>query len=488
MPKLANKHANAELVTFADFSGGLNLALPPESISNGELQEAVNLEFESDTGALKVRGGLAPVHEFDEPVTDIVNTADGSVLLVRAGNVYQFNTAVYGITDLGAVDGDKPASAALWDEKNVAVCFGGHIYLYEPTGALTQIDTEDAPAEAEILYVRGGRVCVASAGSDTIRVSAVGDASNWIEDSEDDSTAKRLDIGYKDGRDIRAIAATLGTILVFKCPEGQPERGRIYRLQGDFPDWAVTPYSEGESAWNAQSVANVGNDIMFLTREGMANISSVTEYGDFKLGWAGAKVNPRMSARLTALCSLQNVPEKSQLWVMDGVSGDVWVYHYSIGEGAWTTFSFGEAVTAVGSSNGVTFVALGTKLYRMDDLLEFDYGNGTHIDCRLKPKTIMRRNQVLLKQIMVRFDTNEDSEIHVRVENMRLIIKYDESGHEAFSDDEDAYTDNEPLVPPPIQKAVRRRCNIRRWAITPEVVVIVGAFSMTLMELEIAEV
>ena len=85
MPKLANKHANAELVTFSDFSGGLNLALPPENISNNELQEAVNFEFEPDTGALRTRGGLGLVHEFDEPVTDIINTLMGTSSLCAPG-------------------------------------------------------------------------------------------------------------------------------------------------------------------------------------------------------------------------------------------------------------------------------------------------------------------------------------------------------------------------------------------------------------------
>jgi hypothetical protein len=193
-----------------------------------------------------------------------------------------------------------------------------------------------------------------------------------------------------------------------------------------------------------------------------------------------------MSVRLSSLCYLRNVPEKSQLWVLDGLSGDVWVYHYSIGGGAWTLFRFGGVVTAVGSSGGLPLVALGTKLYRMDEALESD--DGEKIDGWLKPRTIMRRNQVLLKQIMARFDSNATSEVHLRVEDMEFIIKYDDTGHIAFTDECIAYLDTEPLVPPARQAAIRRRCNIRRWAITPEIVVMNGAFQMTLLELEIAEV
>ena len=492
MPKLANKHNNAELVTLYDFTGGLNLTRPPESIADNELQEAVNFEFAPDSGALRVRGGLVLLREFDGPVTDIIGTAEENVTLVRAGNLYRFNTVSLAVVGLGEADGNKPASSALWDEKSVVMCFGGHLHIYDGS-ALTRVTSGDAPDDAEILYVRAGRVCAASAGSDTIRISAVGDAAGWTDDSEDDSTSKSVDAGYKDGRDIRAIAATLGNTLVFKCPEGQPERGRIYRLQGDYPDWAVTPYSEGESAWNPASVANVGNDIMFLTRGGLANISSVTEYGDFKLGWAGMKVNPRMAGALSERCSLRDVPEKGQLWVLDGVSGDVWVYHYSIGAGAWTMFRFGGAVTAVGSSGGVPLVAVGERLYRIDDAIEND--DGKPIDARLKPRTIMRRNQVLLKQIMARFDSSATSEVRLCAEEMEFIIKNDDMIRVVYEGQGIVYPHGGMeyeivwwINRTPLTAAIRRRCNIRRWEITPEVTVVNGAFKMTFLELEIAEV
>jgi hypothetical protein len=490
---LANKHSNAELITFYDFSGGLNLTRPGESIADNELQEAVNFEYDPDTGALRVRGGLSLVHMFDGPVTDILNTANGNAVLVRAGGrLYALNLASHDAEDLGPVGGGKPGVSALWGETGVVLAFGGHLYIYDPSGAaeLTRVDSEGAPENAEILYVRAGRVCVGRAGDDKLRISSLGDASGWTDDSEDDSTSKEIDIGYKDGCDIRAIAQTVGgDILVFKCPEGQPERGRIYRLQGDYPGWSVTPYSEGSSAWNAQSAAIVGNDVMFLTRGGLANISAVTEYGDFKIGWAGAKVNPRMKGSLTPASSLRNIPEAARLWVLNGADADetVWVYCYGIGDaGAWTTYRFPGPVSAVNSSQGKILAAIGNGVYRMDDITEDDYGN--KIDGKLVPRTITRRNQVLLKGIFAKFDSSATSEVHLRVEEMDFVIKYDDDGDIAFLDDDIAYLDDEPLVPPPRSAEARRRCDIRRWRITPEITVVNGAFRMTLLQLEIAEV
>jgi hypothetical protein len=488
MPKLANKHANAEFVTFYDFTGGLNLARTPEGIADNELQEAVNFEFDPDTGALRVRGGLSLAREFGAPVTDILNTANGNIVLARSGgHLYALSLASYDAEDLGEVDGDKPGVSSLWGENGVALAFGGHLYLYDPSGGLTRVESEDAPETVDMLYVRYGRVAVAAAGQDKYRVSGVGDASMWTDDSEDDSTSKSVDVGYKDGCDIRAIVQTVGgDILVFKSPEGQPERGRIYRLQGDFPGWSVTPYSEGSSAWNAQSAVTVGNDVMFLTGGGLANISAVMEYGDFKIGWAGAKVNPRMKETLTPSSSLRNIPEAAQLWVLNGADENVWVYHYGIGGGAWTTYRFPGPARAVGSSRGRILAAIGNGVYKMDEITEDDYGN--KIDGRLKLRTITRRNQVLLKGIMAKFDSNATSEVHIKVEEMDFVIKYDDEGDIAFLDDDIAYLDDEPLVPPPHSAEIRKRCNIRRWRITPEITVMNGAFRMTLLQLEIAEV
>jgi hypothetical protein len=490
MPKLANKHANAELVTFYDFSGGLNLTRPGESIADNELQEAVNFEFDPDTGALRVRGGLSLVRVFENPVTDILNTANGNVVLVRSGGrLYALNLASYDAVDLGEVDGDKPGVSSLWGETGAVLAFGGRLYLYDPAGGLTRVDSEGAPDAVDMLHVRDGRVAIAAAGSDEYRVSGVGDASLWTDDSEDDSTSKHVEVGYKDGCDIRAIVQTVGgDILVFKSPEGQPERGRIYRLQGTTPnDWSVTPYSEGSSAWNATSAAAVGNDVMFLTSGGLANISAVTEYGDFKIGWAGAKVNPRMKGTLTPASSLRNIPEAAQLWILNGADENVWVYHYGIGEnGAWTTYRFPGPANAVGSSRGRILAAIGSGVYKMDEIIEDDYGN--KIDGILKPRTITRRNQVLLKQVFAKFDSNATSEVHLKVEEMDFVIKYDDEGDIAYTDDDIAYLDDEPLVPLPRSAELRKRCNIRRWRITPEITVVNGAFRMTLLQLEIAEV
>ena len=487
MPRLANKHANAELVTFADLSGGLNLTRPGNFIADNELREAVNFEYSKDSGALKVRGGLVHVRGFDEPVTDIIRTVDADVLLARVGNeIHRADIGKGSGAMVGSVDGDKRASSELWGDGTVLMTFGGRIHIYDGE-TVSPVTSEGAPEAAEILLVRDGRLWVFESGSDYLRMSGVGDPENWTDDSGDDSTSKSIEVGYKDGLDIDAAALIAGNVIVFKSPPGQPEFGRIYRISGSYPDdLSVTLYSRGSSAWNARSVINAGNDIVYLTREGAANLATVTEYGDFKTGWAGAKVNSKMALTLSEKSTLADLTGAGQAWVLDGVSEDVWVYFYTRAGAPWTTYRFPGPVTAAVSAGNETYLSIGADLYRMDDEAWDDAG--TAMEARMKTRVITRRNQVLLKHVFAAFQSSVTAEVLVRLEGLPPELRFcGGRGDIAALDDDIAFLDNEPLWPS-VMTSIRHRCCVRRWEIAPEIVVRGGSFSLSKLELEIAEV
>lgn len=493
MGKLATKHSTHEVVTFSDFTGGLNLALPSEIIADNELQEAVNFEFASDTGVLRVRSGLIPVYDFPWPVSDIIPTPESGVILVRAGDMIH---KIDGdeVTHIGNVSGDKPASYEQWGDgearNSLLMAFGAHLYLYDGTG-VDIIDTENAPTAVEVVFVQTGRVIVAQSNSDTIRYSGVGDPTNWIEDTDGDSIS--VDVGYKDGCSMRAIAAIAGEIIVFKAPEGQPEHGRIYRLQGDYPDWSIIPYSRGSSAWNQMSVLNIGGDVFFLTREGLANLATATEYGDFKLGWVGSKVNTALSPTLSDSCRLWHMPIRSQAWISDGVSGDIWCYHYSIGDnGAWTLMRFQQPVAAAAPAHGHVYVAMGGGVYKMTDDAADDAG--TPIEATLKTKTIIRHNQIFLKGITVHYQSAAPTDAVARVGRFEMPLPTGGriGGVDIARTDYDiARDDDDPLVPSltrMVTGMARRRCAIRGWGAAPQIEARNGKFSLSMIGLDIAEV
>ena len=63
MPNLSVRHGNADMLMFSDFTGGLNLSCPPESLADSEMRVADNFEFAPETGLLRVRQGLKLVHK-----------------------------------------------------------------------------------------------------------------------------------------------------------------------------------------------------------------------------------------------------------------------------------------------------------------------------------------------------------------------------------------------------------------------------------------
>ncbi|GHV41943.1 hypothetical protein FACS1894187_23940 [Synergistales bacterium] len=472
MPKLSDKHFNAELVTFADFTGGLNLSLPPESIAPNEMQECVNFEFAADTGLLRVRGGLEAVYTFSGAVTDIMKITESRTVLVRSGgDIYKLYIAPepedVTATNIGTVDGDKPASYELWGDDGAVMAFGGRLYVYDGA-SVTAVTSANAPTAAETVHISAGRVGVTESGADEIRYSGVGDAAMWTDNTQDASSSKSVQIGYKDGCNIKAVASIAGELIVFKCPDGEPELGRIYRLQGNYPDWAIVPYSRGSSAWNAQSVANVGSDVLFLTREGLGNLATVTEFGDYKLRWAGAKINPAMSKELSDGCRLIHIPARSQVWAADGRSDTVWCYHYEIGGGAWTKLRFPGLVKSAATSHGEVFLSVGDTVWHMSSELERD-DEDTPIAAVMKSKTIMRLNQILLKMVVGSFVSNATSDVTITVGGLELVLPA--GSYEEMT-----------------ASILRKRCNIRSEQLTAEVSVNNGIFSLSSLRLEIAEV
>ena len=486
MPRLANRHANVEPVTFG-FGGGVNLTRPGEDIGFDEMQECINFEYEQKTGALRVRGGTERVFGFPSPVTDLIHTADGNIMLARAGDtIYRLRLNTLTMTDIGTVEGGKRASSELWGEDGLVMAFGRRLYLYDGNTLSGPVESENAPDGVEIVFVNSGRVAVAGTGSDRLRFSGVGDAECWIEDTDDDSTSRFIEIGYKDGCGIRAVVPAMGDVLIFKCPEGLPELGRIYRLQGIPGEWAVSEHARGTSAWNPNSAAVIGNDVVFLTREGAANLAAVTEYGDFKLQWAGAKVNPALAEILSPECALRNLAGMGQTWVLDGSPG-VWCCFYGVGN-AWTALRFPAAVADVIAVGGEAYLAMGDGIYHMSAAYKTD--SGAPKGASLKTGTIMRRNQILLKRIILKFDSDAAAEVRLRIEGTAAdyLLKRARRERIAAIDEKIAFLDDEPLVFPDAAAVTRHRCNIRRWEITPEIVVTDGEFRASYFEIEVAEV
>jgi hypothetical protein len=327
---------------------------------------------------------------------------------------------------------------------------------------MTAQDWGALPSRVEQLFIRDGRVFLIETDSDTLAASGVGDLANWRQDTDADSI--RVDIGYKDGCDMRAVVEFAGEMIAFKAPPGRPEWGRVYRLQGKYPDWSIQLYARGGSAWNPRSVVSVPNDVLFLSKGGMMSLGTVTEYGDFKIGWAGSKVNAVLAPALSENCRMWHLPSRGQAWISDGTSCDIWVYHYQIQ--AWTKFAFSEKVNAVFDDGGRTYIGMGKNLYIMSG------DTPCEMPASLRLRTNIKRNQSLIKGIIAGYESEAGTAARLKLGGYELALPY---GGQLPDDDLST-------------GIVRARCNIRDWRITPEISVTGGAFSLVSLGLEVAEV
>lgn len=495
---LANKHGNARREFYPAFDGGLNLAAPAESIGKNELKQALNVEFSRVTGSMRVRGGLVWSGRFDGAVSDCVQAQGQRGFLCRQSGtrrVWYFTwNSIWPV--LGELNGDGPMSAATWGEPgDMVVASGGKLQKFEAfgTSGVPEIRTLDgSPDECRVAFVRDGRVGVVD-GPDTLRFSWVGDCEKWENDPDDESTGQFIEIGYKDGMDINAVVPLSRDLIIFKSPKDGPDRGTVWRLTGAFPEWTPLEAAHNTGTFSQRSVQAAGNDVYYVTANGVASLSSVTAYGEIKTLWPDRKVSNYLTRMLDDTAQLWNVPVKEQLWVLPNREEDViWVFDY--GRGIWTQFEFPEKPVYAAGVDDKLYVIIGADICEVNDWYERDErtpGSPTPIRAKMQMGTILSGWQTLIKGAYASFEVWPECRAELKLGDFRMPFVAGgepEYIYDAPNDTQYASEDDDPLFPPGSVLTARRRCIVRDWAIAPEVEIEGGGCSLSTMGFEIVEV
>ena len=507
---VSNKHANAQRVFYSGFDGGLNLSVPSESLPKNELKEAVNVEFSPLTGSMKVRGGLVWSGKFDNEISDVVPVQGRRGFLARHGNsamLYYFRwNNIWPVAQAGVswvTNWNGKMSIAHWVEKvdmfgteRDRDCWlltaGGMLQKFTDTPIPQLTTITNAPANCKLVFVRENRVGVVTAEGKII-FSALGDCENWTEDNTTEDSAKWLEIGYKDGMKINAVMPLSKDLIIFKSPEGEPDKGTIYRLTGEYPDWAVVEVAHNTGTFSQQSVCAVGNDIIYATVAGIATLSTVTNYGEVKTSWPDRKVSNALTPELDATASVYDVPVKQQVWISPSEnSKKIWVFDYA--RGIWTTFEFPERIVYAAGVDNQLFVFIGQDLYEVNDSYTQDELRGTGkqtITAKMRLGTILSGMQTLVKAAFASFELMPECNAELRLGKWKMPFAFGgtiDRIYDAPNDTQYASEDTDPLVPQGGALTSRRRCIVRDWAITPEIVIEGGGCSVSTIALEIAEV
>ncbi len=498
MSQRLKSNPTEQRIFYPSFDGGLNLSVPSESLARNELKEAVNVELSASTGAMTVRGGLFHHCQTGTVVEGVAALPGKRGFLLRGFYKYSAGTwkeleKIFTWNRLEEVNGtltvNSEISIAEWDGEYL-VASGGKLQKLKTRDSLTLETIESSPSICREVFVKSGRVGVVTDGN-TIIFSGVGDCEQWTNDPNDDSTAQYLEVGYKDGMNIAAVVPLSRDLIVFKSPANEPDKGTIFRITGDYPDWTVIEVAHNIGTFSRKSVQAVGNDVYFATVSGLASLSAVTSYGEIQAQWPDRKVSAALTRILSADAELWNIPVKQQLWLKAHKgTKEIWVYDYRAG--IWTTYEFpGEVKYADGSSDAV-YLIIGTSIYELIDGKVTDTNDTRSKELEIKAKmrmgTLLTGNQALIRRCFVSFGIQPECRAELKAGGFRMQFSHDIARRYIYGDETDASGSEDKLIDTEKTVTSRRMCIVRDWSITPEVEMTGGGCALSTMGFELSEV
>ncbi len=495
MPTPSNKHVNAQQKFYPAFDGGLNLSVPAESMNPNELKEALNVEFSNLTGSMRVRGGLVWSARFEREVDSIVPVRGRRGFLARikgTRKLYYFKwNNIWDVS--GELTGDEDLSAAAWDEAGeLVIASGGKLQKFSDS-VIPQLTTlENSPDECRIVFVREGRVGVVS-GADTIYFSWVGDCELWDNDPDDESTGQFIEVGYKDGMDINAVIPLSRDLIIFKSPTNETDKGTIWRLTGEFPDWSLLEAAHNTGTFSMRSVKAVANDVFYITTAGVATLSSVTSYGEIKASWPDRKVNSALVPLIDDTAQLWDVPVKQQVWALPSKNEDI-IWVLDCARGIWTKFQFPKVPFYATGIDEKLYIIIGRNIYNVNDYYTQDEIKDeakTAIKARMKLGAILTARQTLIKGAFASFEIFPECDAVLNLSKFQMPFRAGgtiDYIYDPPNDTQYASEDDDALFPEGNVLTSRRRCIVREWAVAPEVIINGGGCSLSTIGLEIAEV
>ena len=367
---------------FSDFSGGMNTAQPPEQIADNEAELIMNYEY--DYNRLRTRGGTsAPLVSVDDNIKSFYyDAATEAYLLFGAGtDKVKGNIYLAYIGEPATLVGQLTGS-----ERPVCCKFDGCIYIASGDKLqyfdYEQLFTVESSKLCDNVFERFGRLVTTHRGDDNLYYSATGDAKSkdaWTDVSNNDSSSKWLEVGYKDDGDIITCKPMANDLLVFKT------NGRIYSVSGEYPAWNVSQVGEKSYAEDIQkSIEIVGDSVAFITRNGIRSVDTVQTYGNFTMNEIGYKFNKSLTANISnPMC--WNAVSKRQLIIRPSSSNKklLFIYQYNMMAGYELEFPF-DIDDMAETSNGIIILS-GNALYRWS--FEYSTDNGQPI----KTKLVTRR-------------------------------------------------------------------------------------------------
>ena len=383
--KLSTKHTNQQQIVRADFSGGLNTSSTTDSIAENQLANAVNVEIDSATGRLKTVAGTIDLLAFPNIFAAVYDEINRKLLLVTGDKkIYAADLVEGEISDeLGELSGDLYPTSTRWED-GVLIAAGGKLQYFNGT----ELRTIDSPTAVNV-YVRAGRVVIADDGN-TLHYSGVGDEENWTEDTNDDSSAKFLEVGYKDGGKILSMINLSSDVLIAK------DNRMLYRVSGEFPNWTLSEISRNVEARSRLGICAIADSVFVIGRNEMQTIQTTNAYGDMKPADVSSLIKAEVQT-LPANAMLRYLPPLNQIWAIAGET----VLMFDLVTRSWFKRLFNSPVLDAIPVGNEVLIIKSDRVSKLDEWSFSDAGEPLH--WFWQARRLLSYNAYFLKRVQVSF-------------------------------------------------------------------------------------
>ncbi len=405
------KH-NATVLSFADFSGGINVMTTGDLIAANEMQQCQNFWFLGNQRSLQPRGGISGMlGSAEAEILSVYYDNDSNTFLAFDvdGGVYHVSSDGRDLDKVGTLTGkQKPVCAKFKDV--IWIASGGKLQFYDYTeNALSTV--LDGPT-CDMVFQRFARLCVSMSGTDRITYSATGDGTDWTQDDNDLSKSQWVDVGYGDSGDIIAVAPLATDLMILK------NNGMIYQLTGDaeVASWAIYRIATETDAVGRQAALPIGNDVIFISRGGLKTLSTTMDYGNIATAEVGQKFN-LLVTQSQFDPQMVHLRRRKLLLVRPTEDRSYWLaYNYALG--AATTLHFPLQVKDIVETQDRLILAAGAALYEILDTNMTD--DGAAIDYAIRLKDTVSSEKIIVRSIDTDAQAEQAGTVKVNVDNIAL--------------------------------------------------------------------
>lgn len=387
--KLSTKHANQQLVEYKDFTGGINTANAIEMIQPNELQECINFELMGNL--LRTVSGTKDIYTTDTlHFTDMFYDSINNLLLVcdSGHKIYTFvipgGSSTAKLTEIGTLTGTVTPAFTAWED-GVLIASGAKLQYWNGKELIT---LDKSPDVCNGVFTSHGRVIVYY--DDIVFYSAVGDETNWTEDTNDDSSAKWLQVGYKDGGRLTSVVNLSDDIIAFK------NNNTAFHIAGQYPNWAQKEISRNITNRNYRTAIALTNSAIVLGEDSLHALTTTDDYGEIKATDLAAKVQDNIKI-LPANIKVRYIAPLHQVWL---ISGEDDFYFFDVANGAFFKREYNTPALDACYYKDNVFVLKDNAICYLDSGSNM-YDAGKTLRWKFNAKTLVSYNDYLVKRVRV---------------------------------------------------------------------------------------